>query len=135
MRIELEIPKWAEGRNIRIFAGVEALANYCASKKTLYIKTKRCNLCGKCCIVDETFLNWNLPTKYGDAVGWDEDLEICKYLEKEVWNFDEYKNQTVYICTAPSTVKPWACLIGFICGDESWREYKPYCVIEYEKVE
>ncbi len=135
MKIELELPDWTKGRKLRIFAGIEALANYCPKEKAWFVKTVRCTICGKCCIVDDSFFNWNLPTKYGDAVGWDPEIEICKYLEKEVWNFDEYENQTVYVCTASAAIRPWACMIGFTCGDRSWKDYKPYCPIEYEKVE
>lgn len=58
MKIELELPDWAIGRNITIFAGKELLAysSFVYKKKPFFkgypelkIKEGRCNGCGTCC--------------------------------------------------------------------------------------
>jgi len=59
MRIELDIPEWAVGKHIYVFANEELLAytNYIIEKKPerkeyytpLKVKTARCNGCGQCC--------------------------------------------------------------------------------------
>jgi len=44
----IKLPKWTDERNIYIFAGIEIVM-----KRDLgewYIKTERCNNCGKCCM-------------------------------------------------------------------------------------
>ena len=49
MRIVIELPSWAEERNIFIFAGIELLAQKLANEETVRQKVSRCNWCGKCC--------------------------------------------------------------------------------------
>ena len=62
LKIEFEVPEWAIGRHIHIFAGVELLANkevrivhengkHIAKYLPLKIKQAdgRCNGCGECC--------------------------------------------------------------------------------------
>jgi hypothetical protein len=48
--ITVEIPDWAEKRHIYVFAGIELLA-YQLVGQSMRIKTSRCNMCGKCCII------------------------------------------------------------------------------------
>lgn len=48
MKLEIDIPEWAEERNIHIFAGIEHVAK--RESGVWYIKDKRCNLCGRCCM-------------------------------------------------------------------------------------
>ena len=48
MKIELEIPKWAEEKNIWIFANQELIA-YKMIASDLKTKTNRCLGCGECC--------------------------------------------------------------------------------------
>jgi len=49
MKIEIEIPDWAQERAIYIMAGIE-LAAYKIPGKKWKVKTSRCNMCGKCCM-------------------------------------------------------------------------------------
>jgi hypothetical protein len=49
MRITIDIPDWAEGRHIYIFAGIELLA-YRHKGESLKVKTGRCSMCGGCCM-------------------------------------------------------------------------------------
>ncbi len=59
MKLEIEIPDWAKGKHIYIFANEELIAysNYIIEKKPerreyytpLKVKTARCNGCGQCC--------------------------------------------------------------------------------------
>jgi len=49
MKIEIEIPEWAQERDLYVMAGVEQLAFIPYSKGKIWIKTERCNMCGKCC--------------------------------------------------------------------------------------
>jgi len=44
------LPEWAEDRHIYILAGMERIATKKANENVLWIKTKRCNHCGKCCM-------------------------------------------------------------------------------------
>ena len=49
MKITIEIPKWAERRDIVVMAGIEGLAVKRCDDPYIYVKTDRCNNCGKCC--------------------------------------------------------------------------------------
>ena len=51
MRIVIDVPEWAQERQISIFAGVEMLADYHPLKDpdNIYVKDQRCNFCGDCC--------------------------------------------------------------------------------------
>ncbi len=48
MKITIEIPKWAEKRNISVFAGTEVIALKEVNKK-IKLKITPCSKCGKCC--------------------------------------------------------------------------------------
>ena len=49
MKINIEIPEWADERRIAILAGIELVALKNPGDKWL-IKTSRCSQCGKCCM-------------------------------------------------------------------------------------
>jgi hypothetical protein len=109
MKIEIEIPEWAEERHIYVMAGIELLAKkeYC---KPLMIKTERCNACGKCCM--------DLPPKHPMGVteeGW------CNYLVKEPGN------NNMYVCGMYSH-RPFGC-----CVAEPYNI--PDCPVKYEVIE
>jgi len=48
MKIEIEIPDWADERHIYVFAGIELLA-FKHVDEAWKIKTSRCTMCGNCC--------------------------------------------------------------------------------------
>ena len=58
MKIEVEIPDWAEERRILILAGTELVAMKRGHEDHWLIKETRCNRCGECCL-DRP------PTPYG----------------------------------------------------------------------
>lgn len=104
MRIELELPEWAEERHIRIFAGIEEVAKKLHGK-SWQIKVIRCDMCGKCCMdVPE---NWRF--------GRDEETGWCK-------NLIYYANE--YRCGID---RPFTCC----AGDHSEEEY---CCIEWQEI-
>lgn len=57
MRIELDLPDWAEGRHIYVMAGVEEVARK-PPGRPWQIKTVRCDLCGGCC--KKVGQNWRM---------------------------------------------------------------------------
>lgn len=126
MKIEVEIPEWAKDRVIYVMAGSENVAVLCDGK--LWIKTARCSICGECCIVEK---DWELGWKYGDEIGWEPHILVCKFLKKEVWNFEPFNGQTVYICTNP--LSPYGCNTGPspACGQEDFKKGLPKCTLEY----
>lgn len=126
-KITIRIPERAKDRIIYILSSSELFGFFYKGK--LWIKTKSCNLCGKCCIVQKT---WFLGIKKGSNVGWSTNIWICKYLEKEVWSFDEYKNQTVYICKNPHP--PLKCVAGPIINFNNKTISPLECCLKFEKV-
>lgn len=50
MKIEIEIPDWAKERHLYLLAGIELVAYKDQESKDWFIKTERCNSCGKCCM-------------------------------------------------------------------------------------
>lgn len=48
MKIELDIPEWAQERHIYVFAGIELLGVKTPGGP-LKVKTGRCSMCGRCC--------------------------------------------------------------------------------------
>jgi len=49
MKITIDLPKWAEERDIFIMAGMELVAVKRAYSNDVYVKDVRCQKCGKCC--------------------------------------------------------------------------------------
>ena len=62
MKLEIDIPEWAEGEVIRVLGGINLIAIK-EPGKPLENKTKRCVRCGECCrqLPD----NWLYKTKDG----------------------------------------------------------------------
>ena len=48
MKLEIDIPEWAEKKNLFVFAGMEMLAFRYVGQK-IHLKTSRCDKCGDCC--------------------------------------------------------------------------------------
>ena len=53
MLLVIDVPEWAQERDITVFAGIELLAAKPFTATTLRIKKDRCNWCGKCCILPD----------------------------------------------------------------------------------
>lgn len=51
MEVNLVLPKWAEERHIRVFAGLEEVARKLHGKPW-EVKVARCQQCGECCKLD-----------------------------------------------------------------------------------
>lgn len=68
MKITVEIPEWAEGRHLYLFAGMELLALKRAGEKHVHVKAARCNKCGKCCEDLDAHVSGHLPLE-GRACG------------------------------------------------------------------
>jgi len=108
--LNLELPGWAEDRRIYIFLGRECYGIR-EPGEGWHIKSARCNLCGKCCEVDE---NWPLGTKIIDGV------RYCQHINK---SGDEW------FCEAGS-IAPFNC-----CKDKPLKLAHPDCSIRYERLE
>lgn len=106
MKIELELPKWADERNIYILAGIELAAYKVRGKKWL-VKTERCNMCGKCCFNVKG--RYPLPAIRGQ----------CPHLVKEVGDNDRW------LCGLGAN-RPFGCCIG-VTNEE-------YCSERFEEV-
>jgi len=104
------LPDWAEGRRIYVFLGRESWLVY-EPGEGWFIKTARCNFCGKCCEVDE---NWPLGTKEID------DKIYCQHINK---SGDEW------FCEAGS-IAPFNC-----AKDKPLKLAHPDCSIRYERLE
>jgi len=50
MKIEIEIPDWANERHIYVMAGIELAAYKLAHENEFHVKTGRCSACGACCM-------------------------------------------------------------------------------------
>lgn len=109
--ISIPLPDWPgiEDRRIYIFLGRECYAVR-EPDEGWFIKTERCNFCGKCCQVDE---NWPLGTKEIDG------KLYCQYLNK---SSDEW------FCEA-GAMAPFSC-----CKDKPLKLAHPGCSIRYERM-
>lgn len=107
MKIEIEIPDWAAERDIYVMAGVEQLAFIPFNKNKIWIKTERCNFCGKCC----SNLTPLAPFPQTKQKG------VCDHL---------YLNE----CSL-GYMRPWSCSVSdpHIGGKEDEKEW---CSIRYE---
>ena len=106
MKIEIEIPDWPkeEKCDLHILAGIEVIATKKYGKRW-YIKTERCNMCGKCCM--------NVPKNWPHGQGEDGN---CKYLV-------EYPPDK-YICDLRGD-RSYQCCVG----DDSDEDY---CSIKWK---
>jgi len=104
----VEVPDWATDRRVYIFLGRESFM-ISEPDGSLYKKTSRCNLCGKCC---EVLDNWYLGTKEIDG------KTYCKYVNKvgNMW-FCEGGNKASFSC----------------CSDSPNQQPNEDCVIRYQK--
>ena len=102
---ELILPEWTQGRKIRIFAGIEAVAKY--EGGSWYIKGTRCNKCGECCK--------NVPDKWPRG----KNLETgdCLHLKYEA---------TEYLCDL-GFHRPFSC-----CAEGA--EGEAFCSSKWVKV-
>lgn len=113
MRLDFDLPKWAEDRFVAVTAGKELVAFKKKGDKFLHVKTDVCNMCGECC--KNLSKNFVMPTTDG----------VCNYL---VEDDGAYKCSRLMLDGA----RPHVCdifdpVLG--SGDES------FCSIRYKKVE
>lgn len=112
MKVELELPDWVDERHIFIVAGIEMVAYNLYGERKWYIKTGKCNMCGKCCNMPNGKYFPYPRTKDGD----------CVHLKKSVRG--DYGECSL------GTRRPWEC-----CTDLTQRKNdRPYCTVEYEAV-
>jgi MinD superfamily P-loop ATPase len=69
--MNFKFPKWTDKRNIRVFAGIEAIAK--RENNIWHIKSERCDMCGKCCM--------NVPEKW--SRGQNKETGNCLHLKFE----------------------------------------------------
>ena len=103
--MNLKLPKWTDERNVRVFAGIEAVAK--REKGIWYIKTVRCNMCGECCM--------NVPEKW--PRGQDKDTGHCLHLKYEA---------NEYLCDLGWN-RPFAC-----CAEGA--EGEDFCSSKWELI-
>lgn len=104
-----ELPEWIENHAIHIFSGVELVA-YKNKDGNWFVKTGRCNWCGKCC--QNLNDNFVFPVVNGQ----------CIHLKKEPGNNDQW------LCGLGIN-RPFGCSIGIPS-----KIKHPYCTEEYEEV-
>lgn len=110
IKIVLEIPddciEQFEDRNIRVFAGIDLIAEKLRGDKWK-IKTRRCSMCGKCCM----------------------DL-------KEDHPFPVIDGQCVYLVNPPGYGNKWICGLGVNRphGCAIGTPNADYCTVKYEYV-
>ena len=101
MKINLEIPKWAESARLLIVAGNECVAQKLPHQDFWMVKEIRCNQCGECCLDSP-------PSPYG----FDDEGKCLKLkFEDDKWH-----------CMAGSD-KPIRCII-----DPNIRGYEQCCM-------
>ena len=110
MKIELEIPEWANKRRIIILAGTELVAQKDPDWDYWEVKSIRCNYCGQCCM---TFSPNSNETPFGV-----DDEGKCKALRKE---------GDGWVCGA-GVKRPYACLF------DPLKENTPECSIVRDKM-
>ena len=104
MRVGLDLPDWADERNIYLMAGLEVVARLHKDGEW-EVKTRRCNMCGECCSnLREPFI---FPLIEGR----------CTYLKKEVGD------NSRWLC-ALGEHRPFSCSICTPANE--------HCTIKYE---
>lgn len=71
MKFVVDVPDWALGRHLYLFAGIELVAMKMYGEDQMWIKTDRCSMCGKCC---GGFQKWYFPQ---------DENGICTCLKEE----------------------------------------------------
>jgi hypothetical protein len=110
MKINIEIPDWANENNIYIVSRNELVAYKNVDENKWYIKSERCNKCGNCCMVHPKEGSY-FPVKKDGS---------CIHLIKDGEN---------NICSL-GMEKPLACVLGEPIGKEHDR-FK--CSIQYNR--
>lgn len=105
MRIEVEIPDWAEGRTLHIMAGMEEIARKPLGRPWK-VKTGRCVQCGKCCM--------DVPRTW--PMGRSATTRNCQWL---IYYANEWR------CDFLGS-RPFACSISDASG-------QPHCSIEWSE--
>lgn len=126
MKLEIELPEWTDDLHIWVIAGQEPIYFRIRKKEedgtithTLYRKTSRCSICGKCC------RNLNPDHLFVKEDG------TCQFLE------DVGAGQ--FECHMPFGM-PWGCLTGQGRAKPWGLDFAtkvskvPKCTCEYEKV-
>ena len=105
MRIELELPDWANRSNLYILSETEPVA-YKFKDGAWMVKVRQCRMDGRCCMIHSSAFPF--PLNNGR----------CIYLKKEVGNNDRWR------CSL-GLFRPFQCCVG--AGDES-------CSVKYEAI-
>ncbi len=100
MSVILQIPVWAESRNIYVFAGREVIARKLINGPW-EVKTARCNLCGECCR--------SVPPQW--PFGRTPD-GVCAKLKFEKIIHADGRIEEGYFCMAKGDVVPFTCCKG-----------------------
>jgi hypothetical protein len=105
MEIKLKLPEWVDERALRLYAGIELVAEKYPSEKKWRVKKDRCSQCGACCSdLDERHF-------YGVVDG------KCEHLKLE---------GNKYICKI-ALIRPFPCFF-----DPKGKIKKGICNITYE---
>ena len=111
----VEIPDWAIGRHLYLFAGIELVAFQLQGEKEILLKSGRCSGCGKCCM---SFVNHKFFFKTYDG-------GVCEYLRPRADENGEI-------------IEGHECALGvgrpFFCGVGDGNEKNPTCTVKYRKV-
>lgn len=108
--MQLEIPDWVIERRVYIFLGRECWMVYEPDENQWYIKTERCNKCGKCCR--------DVPDDWQHGVQEIDGIRYCAGIREaggEWW------------CEAKNA--PFGC-----SKDKPRKIPHPDCVMRYEKI-
>lgn len=108
MKIELEIPDKFNKRTLRVFGGIELIAEKLPDAKW-QVKVSSCNMCGKCCMI----------------------LDAKKHL------FPVINGQCIHLRKRPGNNPRWECGLRinrpFGCCVATPRNI-PECMVKYEEI-
>lgn len=113
----VRLPDWVRERRVYVFVGRECwlIREPDEYGGQWFVKTVRCNKCGKCCEVEA---DWRLGTKEMDG------KTVCQYLRKtHIVEGEDERDE--YTCDGGGGT-PFMC-----CSDNWERPAHPECVIEY----
>jgi Fe-S-cluster-containing hydrogenase component 2 len=114
MKVTIDFPEWTDERNIDIFAGIEHAIK--RENGVWYVKDRRCNLCGQCCM--------NVPEDWPH--GYNKETGNCIHLEYNTTAEFEGETYKQYLCD--------------LCADRNFScsrsEGEPeFCSIIWNKIE